>query len=73
MNNPASFCLAKAWRDVERFKPLTEAEHDLLTGLLHAWMDKVAATRRVEDAAVQSVADELPPDTWPMGNGPRKA
>jgi hypothetical protein len=72
MSQTASFCLAKAWRDVDKFRPLTEAEHDLLTGLLHGWMDHVGAMRQV-DAAVHEVAADLPADTWPMGGKPRKA
>ena len=45
MNPPASFSLAKALRDVERFKPLTEQEHDELVALLHAWVERVTGRR----------------------------
>jgi hypothetical protein len=45
MNPPASFSLAKSLRDVERFKPLSEQEHDELVALLMAWMDRVRINR----------------------------
>jgi hypothetical protein len=45
MSHPASFTLAKAMRDVDRFKPLSEQEHDELTALLHAWMDRTRINR----------------------------
>lgn len=45
MLQPASFTLAKALRDVDRFKPLSQQEHDELTALLHAWMDRTRIRR----------------------------
>jgi hypothetical protein len=45
MSQPASFTLAKALRDVDKFKPLTEQEHDELVALLMAWMDRVRIRR----------------------------
>jgi hypothetical protein len=45
MSQPASFTLAKALRDIDKFKPLTEQEHDELVALLMAWMDRVRINR----------------------------
>jgi hypothetical protein len=45
MSQPASFTLAKALRDIDKFKPLTETEHDELVALLMAWMDRVRTNR----------------------------
>ena len=45
VNRPLSFTLARALRDIDRFKPLTQQEEDELTALLHAWMDRARVMR----------------------------
>jgi hypothetical protein len=45
MSHPASFTLAKAWRDLDKFKPLTDQEHDELVSLLMLWMDRTRINR----------------------------